>query len=97
MSGLCLVITNLKPRKIGGIPSNGMVLCTSNSDKTNIEILRPPQGSKPGERVFLEGTECPAVAPGLLNPKKKILENAILTTDENKVALYDNKFKWTLP
>ncbi|KRX09614.1 Nucleic acid-binding, OB-fold [Pseudocohnilembus persalinus] len=97
MTGLCLVITNLKPRKIGGIPSNGMVLCTSNADKTQVEILRPPAGSKPGQRVFLEGTECPSEAPGLLNPKKKILENAILTTDENKVATYDNKFKWALP
>lgn len=53
MTGLCLVITNLKPRKIGGFESNGMVLCTSNSDKSKVEILRPPEGSKVGERVFL--------------------------------------------
>ena len=41
MSGLVLVASNLKPRKLGGFQSNGMVLMASNSDHTIIELLRP--------------------------------------------------------
>jgi tRNA-binding EMAP/Myf-like protein len=34
LEGLCVVFVNLKERKIGGIPSNGMVLCASNAEHT---------------------------------------------------------------
>ena len=34
LDGLCVVFANLKERKIGGIPSNGMVLCASNAEHT---------------------------------------------------------------
>jgi aminoacyl tRNA synthase complex-interacting multifunctional protein 1 len=32
-----------------------MVMCASNADHTAIELIRPPKGSKIGERVSLEG------------------------------------------
>ena len=54
MSGLVLVLSNLKPRKLAGFNSNGMVLCASNSDHSKVELLRPHPDSKVGERVFLE-------------------------------------------
>jgi aminoacyl tRNA synthase complex-interacting multifunctional protein 1 len=53
--GLCVVFANLKPRKLADIMSEGMVLCASNSDHTRVELMRPPAGSKVGERVVLEG------------------------------------------
>jgi len=28
-----------------------MVLCASNADKSVIELIRPPEGSKVGERI----------------------------------------------
>jgi tRNA-binding EMAP/Myf-like protein len=31
--------------------SNGMIMCAGNGDKSKIEILRPPEGSKIGERI----------------------------------------------
>lgn len=41
-----LVLANLKPKKLGGFPSNGMVMCASNSDKS--------------ETIFVEvGEFCP--------------------------------------
>jgi tRNA-binding EMAP/Myf-like protein len=53
--GLVIVFANLKPRKLVDFFSNGMVMCASNSDKSVIEIIRPPEGSKVGERVQLTG------------------------------------------
>ena len=32
-----------------------MLLCVSNEDHSKVEILRPPNGSVVGERIFLEG------------------------------------------
>lgn len=43
MKGHCVVYYNLKPRKIAGIESNGMVLCCSNKEHSEIELLKPPQ------------------------------------------------------
>ncbi len=41
-----IVVTNLKPAKIRGIESNGMVLCASNDDKLElIEVNGLPSGS----------------------------------------------------
>lgn len=36
-----LVITNMKPRKLAGIPSEGMLLAVH--DEENIKVLRPPK------------------------------------------------------
>lgn len=52
--GLCVVFANLKPRKLADIMSEGMVMCASNTDHTQVEIMRPPEGAKVGERVTLE-------------------------------------------
>ena len=41
MSGLVLVAANLKPKKLAGFTSNGMVLMASSSDHSIIEILKP--------------------------------------------------------
>ena len=48
-----LVFSNLKPRPLAGNMSQGMVMCASNEEHTQIELIRPPQGSKLGERVRL--------------------------------------------
>lgn len=53
--GLVIVFANLKPRKLADIMSNGMIMCASNADKSTIELIRPPEGSKIGERVQLTG------------------------------------------
>ncbi len=44
MTGLVIVAVNLKERTLAGILSQGMVMCATKSDKTNVEILRPPGG-----------------------------------------------------
>ena len=40
MSGLCLVVANLKSRKMMGVDSNGMVLAAQSADGTKVELLR---------------------------------------------------------
>ena len=36
-----MVYANLKPKKLAGFESAGMVLCASNEDRSKIEIMRP--------------------------------------------------------
>ncbi|XP_046393086.1 tyrosine--tRNA ligase, cytoplasmic [Ischnura elegans] len=68
-----VVLCNLKPAKMRGVESNGMVLCASVDEPRAVEPLIPPAGSKPGEKVIVEGYEsgCP---DEVLNPKKKVWE-----------------------
>mmetsp|Transcript_75718 Transcript_75718/g.201248 ORF Transcript_75718/g.201248 Transcript_75718/m.201248 type:complete len:231 (+) Transcript_75718:34-726(+) len=71
-----LVVCNLKPAKLGGFPSNGMVLCASSKDRGTVAFVEPPEGSAPGDRVLCEGAV--AVAPASANrvKKKKLMELA---------------------
>ncbi|XP_021933923.1 tyrosine--tRNA ligase, cytoplasmic isoform X2 [Zootermopsis nevadensis] len=68
-----VVLCNLKPAKMRGIESNGMVLCASSDEPKAVEPLIPPAGSSPGERVLIEGYES-GTPDDVLNPKKKIWE-----------------------
>ena len=55
LNSLVVVITNFKKSKLRGQLSEGMVLAASNEDHTQVEVVRPPEGSKIGERLFVEG------------------------------------------
>jgi methionine--tRNA ligase beta chain len=57
-----LVVCNLKPAKLGGFPSNGMVFCGTSKDKSKVEFVEPPAGAQPGERVVCEGWVMPEPA-----------------------------------
>eukprot|EP00330_Aristerostoma_sp_ATCC50986_P005165 CAMPEP_0114594314 /NCGR_PEP_ID=MMETSP0125-20121206/15956_1 /TAXON_ID=485358 ORGANISM="Aristerostoma sp., Strain ATCC 50986" /NCGR_SAMPLE_ID=MMETSP0125 /ASSEMBLY_ACC=CAM_ASM_000245 /LENGTH=756 /DNA_ID=CAMNT_0001794465 /DNA_START=70 /DNA_END=2340 /DNA_ORIENTATION=+ len=76
---LVCVLANLKMRKLAGFPSTGMVLCASNADHTQVELLRPPTDSKVGERVVVEGYEdkISQEMEKVVDPKKKILEKLL--------------------
>ena len=59
----------------------------SNEDHTVLEMIRPPAGSKVGERVSLQGNP---IGSGFsqeplkdLNPKKKYMENLLTLTKSN--------------
>lgn len=86
---MVVVLTNLKPAKMVGIASAGMVLCASNEDHTKVDPLAPPSGSVVGERITFKGHDGEAEAQ--LNPKKKIFEELApkLTTGDSGQALYD--------
>lgn len=88
LNRLVVVVANLKPAKLKGIMSAGMVLAASNADHTQVEILDPPAGAVPGERVTFAGVTGEPDAQ--LNPKKKIFEEVKphLHTNAEKVAQY---------
>jgi tRNA-binding EMAP/Myf-like protein len=53
--------------------AQGMVLCTSNADHTQVKLLEPPANSKPGDRVTFVGFSGEP-APAAQVAKKKLLE-----------------------
>ena len=83
---MVVLLCNLKPVKMRGVTSHAMVMCASTPDK--VEILSPPESSKPGDLVEFEG--YPRQPDAQLNPKKKIFEACApdLKTSGDLVALY---------
>lgn len=63
---LVIVLANLKPRKLVGFESQGMVMCATSSEG-KVELMQPPAGAKVGERVMAEGLE-------MLEPDDKLNE-----------------------
>ncbi|KAI0632093.1 hypothetical protein C8Q77DRAFT_1123841 [Trametes polyzona] len=84
-------VCNLKPANMRGVKSFAMVLCATHKDgkDAGIELVQPPEGSKPGDRVYFEGFED-AQPLSQLNPKKKIFETIQpgFTTLENREAAW---------
>ena len=80
---IAIFCCNLKPAKMRGIMSEGMIMCGSSPEK--VEIIEPPAGSVKGERVIVEGY------PGIIislhccpldifqNEKQLILERLLFT------------------
>ena len=69
---LVAVVCNLKPAKMRGILSTGMVLCASNDDHTAVDPILIPEGSTIGSRIMVEGYNREPMEQ--INPKKKIFE-----------------------
>ncbi|KRZ10675.1 Tyrosine--tRNA ligase, cytoplasmic [Trichinella zimbabwensis] len=78
-----VVLCNLKPAKLRGILSNGMVLCASSESPRRVQLIEPPEGSSPGDVIYAEGIE--RHPDDVLNPKKKVWEKiqANLRTSDN--------------
>ena len=60
---LVCVIVNLKAAKLGGEPSEAMILAadTPSLEDASVPIVKtlvPPEGAKPGDQVFLEGDDA---------------------------------------
>jgi len=50
---LAVFMCNLKPAKMRGIMSQGMIMCASSPEK--VEILLPPAGAQIGDKVKAKG------------------------------------------
>ncbi|NWJ10703.1 AIMP1 protein, partial [Crypturellus undulatus] len=83
---MAILLCNLKPAKMRGVVSQAMVMCASSPEK--VEILAPPPGAVPGERITFEG--FPGDPEKELNPKKKIWEQIQpdLHTNDECIATY---------
>ncbi|KAM9819943.1 aminoacyl tRNA synthase complex-interacting multifunctional protein 1-like isoform X1 [Syngnathus typhle] len=83
---MAILLCNLKPAKMRGVTSQAMVMCASSPDK--VEILDPPSGAVPGERITFQNFS--GEPDKELNPKKKVWEQIQpdLRTDDACVATY---------
>ena len=48
---ICIVFTNLEPRTIKGIESQGMLLAAVSEDKALVSLLQPDSETKPGNKI----------------------------------------------
>lgn len=94
-----VVVSNQRPRKLRGISSDGYLLCASNDEHTDVQILMPPEGAAPGERIFFgEGNEDqpPPATPNQVHKKKMWTKlQPLLKTNGDKVPCYDGFPMWT--
>ena len=47
----CIVFTNLEPRKIKGIESQGMILAAVNEDESKVQLLQPDKDIGEGSKI----------------------------------------------
>lgn len=90
---MVVVICNLKPRKMPGIMSCGMVLCAQDAESKVVEFLCPPAGSEPGDLVSFEGYERQPLdmLPAKKNPWDNVAPKFI--TDANKIGCFADEGK----
>ena len=87
---LCVVLCNLKPKKLADYISHGMVLCAEPEDRTSAELLQPPPGSQPGDLISIGSFE--RKPPAELNAKKNPWDTVQpkLRINQDGVACYDD-------
>ncbi|KAL3506993.1 hypothetical protein ACH5RR_032375 [Cinchona calisaya] len=87
-----VVLANLKPRNMRGVKSSGMLMAASDASHENVELLVPPEGSVPGQRIWFgslnENESLPDAASPNQIQKKKIWElvQPHLRTDDSCIA-----------
>ncbi|KAG6876722.1 hypothetical protein C0993_000857 [Termitomyces sp. T159_Od127] len=56
---LLVGVCNLKSANMRGVKSFAMVLCATSKEgkEGGVELVRPPEGAKPGDRVYFEGAD----------------------------------------
>lgn len=93
---MCVVLCNLKARKLADYMSHGMVLCAETPDRLTAELLQPPEGAQPGDIITFEGYE--RKPPQELNAKKNPWDNVCpkLSINDQGVALFENLI-WMTP
>eukprot|EP00602_Paraphysomonas_sp_CaronLab_P013851 CAMPEP_0185043994 /NCGR_PEP_ID=MMETSP1103-20130426/43209_1 /TAXON_ID=36769 /ORGANISM="Paraphysomonas bandaiensis, Strain Caron Lab Isolate" /LENGTH=157 /DNA_ID=CAMNT_0027584223 /DNA_START=409 /DNA_END=879 /DNA_ORIENTATION=- len=89
LNRLVVVVCNLKPRKLKGVLSQGMLLCASDQDHTKVEPVLPPDTAHIGEPVTFEGHLSAPVEAG--NKATKAFGQIVskLCVNSHGVATYD--------
>lgn len=87
-----VILANMKPTTIKSIETHGVLLCCGTDAPNYMEPLLAPEGSKPGDKLIVEGFEN-AVPDDVIHPNKKIWDKvrADMTSDENKVITWKEK------
>ena len=93
IGAMVVVICNLKPRKVAGNMSAGMVMCAQLEDGSVVEFLSPPEGSVPGDLVSFEGYERKPLE--VLPAKKSPFDNLVakFIVDGEQVGCFKDETK----
>ncbi|XP_055316921.1 aminoacyl tRNA synthase complex-interacting multifunctional protein 1-like [Sitodiplosis mosellana] len=85
-----VVLCNLKPSKLRGHLSEGMIMCAKSGDK--MEVLEPPANAKPGDLVYCESYE--RTIPDGGRDKKKLYDPLApdMATNDQLVACYKGSY-----
>jgi len=89
---MVLVVCNLKPAKMRGIESEGMVLCAVSGAEENkrLELINPPENSQVGEMVCVENYEKPLPDIQLKSKSQqdvwKRVSAELMTNDDGEVV-----------
>lgn len=80
---LAVFLCNIKPVHMRGVTSEGMVLAATSDDGSSIELVRPPVGSQPGDKVQAQGYEGGAPDDVVKTDKKpfKAIASMMATND----------------
>lgn len=83
---MVVVLCNLKASKLRGVPSEAMVLCASTPEK--VELMEPPAGAQPGDRVTCEAYPGEPIAE--INPKNNVfaLVAPDIKTNDSLIGTY---------
>lgn len=89
-----LVVSNLKPKKLVGFKSHGMVLCaaeTQEDGSEKVEFVEPPEGAPLGELVTFEGLPPPEPFSPAQVEKKKVFMACLegMKTTEAGIAAWN--------
>jgi methionine--tRNA ligase beta chain len=92
---LVLVVCNLKPAKIVGFTSNGMVLAAKATDGSKVELIDVPENAVVGERVYIEGMETAGEPYTSTQVKKKkvweTVSSKLKTRSDDSIATWDGQ------
>ena len=70
--------------------SNEAVLGSLNKESNMIELLRPSEDSKPGDIVYLDGSQIKSNLSPMLNASRQKEIYDLLKTDDNAFACFNN-------
>lgn len=48
----CIILSNLEPKKLKGIESNGMILAAVSEDESKVILLQPEKDIEEGTKIF---------------------------------------------
>lgn len=84
-----VVLCNLKPSKLRGHLSEGMIMCAKNGD--TMEVLEPPTNATPGDLVYCESYER---TPAAGRDKKRLYDPLApdMATNNQLIACYKDSY-----
>ncbi|CAM6029837.1 unnamed protein product [Sphagnum balticum] len=95
-----VVLSNLKPRNMRGVKSNGMLLAASDAAHERVELLSPPPGAVPGERIWFgseadQANQAASATPNQVQKKKiwETIQPLLKTTDECTAVFQDRPMR----